>query len=61
MASLAGMKFSFAALRELEINDLSDDKLEKLMVETLEVYAKVGSAPKNLRAHYQHFRKFKTI
>lgn len=61
MASLAGMKFSFATLRELEINDLSDDKLERLMVETLEVYAKVGSAPKNLRAHYQHFRKFRTI
>ena len=61
MASLAGMKFSFATLKELEINDLSDIQLEKLMVETLEVYAKVGSAPKNLRAHYQHFRKFKTI
>ena len=55
------MKFSFATLKELEINDLSDIQLEKLMVDTLEVYAKVGSAPKNLRAHYQHFRKFKTI
>ena len=61
MASLSAMKFSFATLRELEINDLTDMQLEKLMVETLEVYAKVGTAPKNLRAHYQQFRKFKTI
>ena len=61
MASLSGMKYSFATLKELEIDDLSDIQLQKLMVETLEVYANVSSAPKNLRAHYQNFRKFKTI
>lgn len=57
---LAGMKFSFNVLREFELNDLSDDELEQLMVHTLDVYKDVPGARKNLRMHYQNFRKFKT-
>lgn len=60
-AGLAGMKFSFSVLRELELNDLSDDDLEQLMVHTLDVYKDVPGARKNLRMHYQNSRKFKTI
>lgn len=60
-AGLAGMKFSFTVLRESELNDLSDDDLERLMVHTLDVYKDVPGARKNLRMHYQNFRKFKTI
>ena len=60
-AGLAGMKLSFNVLREFELNDLSDDELEQLMVHTLDVYKDVPGARKNLRMHYQNFRKFKTI
>lgn len=60
-AGLAGMKLSFHVLREFEQNDLSDDELEQLMVHTLDVYKDVPGARKNLRMHYQNFRKFKTI
>lgn len=60
-AGLAAMKFSFNVLRELELNDLSDDELEQLMVHTLDVYKDVPGARKNLRMHYQNIRKFKTI
>jgi len=59
-AGLAGMKFSFNVLRELELNNLSDDELEQLMVHTLGVYKDVPGARKNLRMHYQNFRKFET-
>ena len=60
-AGLAPMRFSFNVLREIELNDLSDDDLEHLMVHTLDVYKDVPGARKNLRMHYQNFRKFKTI
>lgn len=60
-AGLAGMKFSFNVLMEAEINDLSDIELEQLMVHTLEVYKDVPGARKNLRMHYQNFRKFPSI
>lgn len=60
-AGLAGMKFSFNVLREAEINDLSDTELEQLMIHTLEVYKDVPGARKNLRMHYQNFRKFPSI
>ncbi|MES2191588.1 MAG: hypothetical protein V4454_15825 [Pseudomonadota bacterium] len=60
-AGLAGMKFSFNFLREAEIDDLSDAELEQLMVHTLEVYKDVPGARKNLRMHYQNFRKFPSI
>lgn len=60
-AGLAAMKFSFNVLRELDLNDLSDNELEQLMVHTLEVYKDVPGARKNLRMHYQNSRKFKTI
>jgi len=60
-AGLAKMKLSFHALRELEMNALSDDDLEHLMVHVLDAYKDVPGARKNLRMHYQNFRKFKTI
>lgn len=61
MVALADMKYSFAILRELKIDKLSDDKLEDLMVHTLKVYADRPSSRKNLRAHYQKSKKHKTI
>lgn len=61
MAALADMKYSFAILRELQIDKLSDDNLEELMVRTLKVYADSPSSRKNLRAHYQKSKKLKTI
>ena len=60
-AGLAGMKLGFHILRDSELNSLSDDQLEKLMVHTLGVYENVPGARKNLRMHYQNFRKFPTI
>lgn len=60
-AGLAKMKLSFSVLRELEMNALSDDELEHLMVHVLDAYKDVPGARKNLRMHYQNFRKFKTI
>ncbi len=60
-AGLSAMKVSFHFLREMEQNDLSDDELEYLMVHVLDVYKDVPGARKNLRMHYQNFRKFKTI
>jgi len=59
-AGLSAMRLSFNVLRELELNNLSDDDLEQLMVHTLDVYKDVPGARKNLRMHYQNFRKFKT-
>lgn len=59
-AGLAGMRLSFSILRELELNNFSDDELEQLMVHTLDVYKDVPGARKNLRMHYQNSRKFKT-
>lgn len=60
-AGLSKMKFSFHALREFEMNSLSDGELEHLMVHVLDAYQDVPGARKNLRMHYQNFRKFKTI
>ena len=60
-AGLAEMKFSFFTLKDMGIEELSDADLEELMVHTLEVYQDVSGARKNLRAHYQRFRKFNTI
>jgi len=60
-AGLAKMKLSFLILRELEINDLSDEALEQLMVHTLHAYQDVPGARKNLRMHYLNSRKLKTI
>ena len=60
-AGLSGMKFSFNLLRDFEINDLSDEGLEHLMVHVLDVYKDVPGARKNLRMHYQNSRKLKTI
>ncbi len=60
-AGLAKMKLSFHLLRELEMNNLSDDELERLMVHVLDAYMDVPGARKNLRMHYQNFRNFKTI
>jgi len=58
---LAGMKLSFHLLRDFEINGLTDDDLEYLLVHKLEVYKNVPGARKNLRMHYQNSRKLKTI
>ncbi|QDL36961.1 hypothetical protein [Rhodoferax sediminis] len=55
------MRYAFLILRELGINNLSEADLEKLMVNDLGVYKNVSGARKNLRAHYQHSRKIKTI
>jgi hypothetical protein len=60
-AGLAAMKISFHLLREMELDDLSDDELEQLMVHVLDVYKDVPGARKNLRMHYQNFRQFQTI
>ena len=60
-AGLAPMKVSFHILREMEQDNLSDDQLEHLMVHVLDVYKDVPGARKNLRMHYQNFRKFKSI
>lgn len=60
-AGLSGMKFSMHVLMDSGLKDLSDDELEELMVHVLEVYKDVPGARKNIRMHYQNFRKFPTI
>ena len=55
------MKFSMHVLMDSGLKDLSDDELEELMVHVLEVYKDVPGARKNIRMHYQNFRKFPTI
>lgn len=55
------LRYALALLREMGINDLSGEELEKLMVETLGVYPDVASARRNLQAQYLQSRKTPSI
>jgi len=55
------MRYAFAILRELGVDDLRASELERLFVSDLAAYADVPSAAKNLQAQYQKSRKHKTI
>lgn len=61
MASLQDMRFSFFVLRELGINDLSEEDLRDLMVGGLGVYADTPSSGKNLSEAYRKSKNQKTI
>lgn len=61
MIGLEPMRYTFLLLREMGLDDLSDKKLEHLMVDLLKVYPRAPGAAKNLRAQYHRSRKIKTI
>jgi hypothetical protein len=60
-AAYCDLRYSLFALRELGLDGLSDDQLEKLLVHNLKVYPNTPAARKNLRAQYQQSKKIKTI
>jgi hypothetical protein len=53
------MRYAFALLRELGIDDLSDEELERLLVDDLGVYKPNPNARENLRKHYQASKRVK--
>jgi len=61
MPSLQDMRFSFFVLRELGINDLSEEDVRELMVGVLGVYADAPSSGKNLGEAYRKSKNQKTI
>lgn len=61
MTSLQDMRFSFFVLRELGINDLSEEDLLSLMVGVLDVYADAPTSGKNLSEAYRKSKNQKTI
>lgn len=61
MASLQDMRFSFFLLRELGINDLSEEDVRSLMVGVLGVYVDTPTSGKNLGEAYRKSKEHKTI
>ena len=61
MTSLQEMRFSFFVLRELGLNDLSEQDLLSLMVGALDVYVDAPTAGKNLSEAYRKSKNQKTI
>ena len=55
------LRYSLAILRDLGLNDLSDNQIEHLLVHVLRVYPKGYAARKNLRKQYYESKKIKTL
>ena len=55
------LRYSLAVLREMGFDQLSDDELEHLLVDVLQVYPKTFTARKNLRKQYYESRKIKRL
>ena len=60
-AAYQDLRFSFAVLRELGFDALSDDQLEHLFVDVLKLYPSSFNARKNLRKQYLESRKIKHL
>jgi hypothetical protein len=55
------LRYSLVVLREMGLNDLSDDQLEHLLVKVLKVYPNSLGAKKNLRKQYYESKKIKSL
>ena len=51
------VRFTFALLAELGLDNLSDKELEALFIDRLRIFADSPNAPRNLRKQYQQSRK----
>lgn len=58
-AAYQDLRFSFAVLRELGFDSLSDDQLEYLFVDVLKLYPNSYNARHNLRKQYRASQKIK--
>ena len=61
MFALEPLRYTLLLLREMGVNDLSQNDLESLFVDQLKIYSKAAGAGKNLMAQYQFAKKIPTI
>jgi uncharacterized protein YihD (DUF1040 family) len=55
------LRYAFAVLREMGFDRLSDEQLERLLVDQLKVYPSTYNARPNLRKQYEQSKKIKHL
>ena len=59
--SYRDLRFSFAILREMNFDSLSDDQLEQLFMDTLKLYPNTPNARRNLRKQLRASQNIKPL